>query len=301
MPWFPIPQEIKCSQELLKISATSYNRENFLPPLIPNGITVVRPFSSQNSWNDLLTTERLKTGKKKKKKLMSMWTLIFFLFYQTKTIKSIVCEVTCSILSYMLPTMLKTQTLTWKILSFKFGSSIYNFKKYVSYRPSVASTESRGWDKDLAAGHVLRRWFQETGVKEQGEWGKRGNLTMRACYPSLCGRHRESVWLGLLESMNFFQNFPSEGSKDEAWLPHWFMADIFLGSRNRAHLRAMFIHISHCSRAGEAQGRKQNNSVSAWDGTLSTGDEPEHSAAETEVGQRSENGAPRHVLHKTNI
>lgn len=232
---------------------------------------------------------------------MSMWTLIFFLFYQTKTIKSIVCEVTCSILSYMLPTMLKTQTLTWKILSFKFGSSIYNFKKYVSYRPSVASTESRGWDKDLAAGHVLRRWFQETGVKEQGEWGKRGNLTMRACYPSLCGRHRESVWLGLLESMNFFQNFPSEGSKDEAWLPHWFMADIFLGSRNRAHLRAMFIHISHCSRAGEAQGRKQNNSVSAWDGTLSTGDEPEHSAAETEVGQRSENGAPRHVLHKTNI
>ena len=44
--------------------------------------------------------------------------------------------------------------------------------------------------------------------------------------------------------MNVFQNFPSEGSEDEAWLPHLFMADVSLGSTNIAHLRAVFLYIS---------------------------------------------------------
>lgn len=106
---------------------------------------------------------------------------------------------------------------------------------------------------------MWRRWFQETGVKEQGEWDKRsGKVDTSVWYPSLCWRHRDSVWLGLLESVNFFQNFPSEGSEDEAWLPHVFMADVSLGSTNIAHLRAVFIHKPSCSRARErprAEGR----------------------------------------------
>ena len=42
--------------------------------------------------------------------------------------------------------------------------------------------------------------------------------------------------------MNFFQNFPSEGREDETWLPHWLMADVSVGSTNKAPLRVMLIH-----------------------------------------------------------
>lgn len=63
----------------------------------------------------------------------------------------------------------------------------------------------------------------------------------KGCHPNLCCRHRDSVWLGLLQSVIFFQNFPSEGREDEAWLPHWLMADVSLGSTNKAPLRVMLI------------------------------------------------------------
>ena len=62
------------------------------------------------------------------------------------------------------------------------------------------------------------------------------------CYPNLCCRHRDSVWLELFQSVNFFQNFPSEGREDETWLPHWLMADVSVGSTNKAPLRVMLIH-----------------------------------------------------------
>lgn len=52
---------------------------------------------------------------------------------------------------------------------------------------------------------------------------------------------------------------------------------------------------------GEAQDRKQSNSIPACVGTLSTEGEPERSAAETEMGQGNGNGAPKYLLHKTNI
>ena len=61
------------------------------------------------------------------------------------------------------------------------------------------------------------------------------------CFPNLCCRHGDPVWLGLLQSVNFSQNFPSEGREDEDWLPHWLMADVSLGSTNKAPLRVMLI------------------------------------------------------------
>ena len=61
----------------------------------------------------------------------------------------------------------------------------------------------------------------------------------------------------------FFPEF-SEGCEDEAWLPHWVMADIHHGKRLYCPLRGcIYTYSMWLWGMTEAKGRKQDNSVPA--------------------------------------